>query len=222
MKKTLFTLLSISLSLLIFSCSTTEVENEKSPDFLYDFENNDLSGWGGPAYAEIIEGELHLSSVHGYKYHWINYDGKEDFVEGEIEIDIFPQNGLYSLDIKGNSISNNILEWGVLTQFRNDSIFVSQYENNMGFQIFTNYKYEQNTWYTLRFIFNNDLGEKGQFDFWITPRNEGGTETYLGNYNYVARQGKLKGLNVFSLGTVDPEETVSMEARFDNIKFFVK
>lgn len=197
-------------------------ENDQYQHFLYDFENNDLSDWGGPADAEIIEGELNLSSVQGYKYHWINYDGKADFVEGEIEIDIFPQNGKYTFEVKGNSISNNILEWGIFTQFRNDSIFVSQYDNNIGFQIFTKYMYEQNTWYTLRFKFNNELGEKGQFDFWITPRDQGGHETYLGNYNYVARQGKLKGVNVFALSSGDPEKTVSMEGRFDNIKFFVK
>lgn len=197
-------------------------ENDGYQYFLYDFENNNLSSWGGPAHAEIIEGELHLSSVQGYKYHTIKYDSRPDYVEGDIEIDIFPQNGRYSFETKGNSISDNILEWSIFTQFRNDSVFVSQYNNNQSSQVFTNYTYEKNTWYTLRFKFNNELGEKGQFDYWITPRNNTGNETYLGNYNFLARHGKLKGVYVFALSSGDPEETVMMEGIFDNIKFSVK
>lgn len=197
-------------------------DNDGYEHFLYDFKNSDLSEWGGPAYAEIIEEELHLSSVQGYKYHNINYNSRPNYLEGNIEVDIYPRNGRYSFETKGNSISDNILEWSIFAQFRNDSIFVSQYNDNKGTAVFTNYKYEQNTWYTLRFKFNNELGEKGQFDFWIRPRNELGAETYLGNYNFVARHGKLKGVYNFVLSSGDPEETKVMEGIFDNIKFSVK
>ena len=119
-------------------------------------------------------------------------------------------------------MSNNILEWGIFAHFRNDSVFVSQYNDDKGVNVFTNYMYEQNTWYTLRFKFNNELGEKGEFDFWIKPRNESAIETYLGHYNFVARHGKLKGVYEFVLSSGDPDETEVLKGIFDNIKFSVK
>jgi hypothetical protein len=105
-------------------------------------------------------------------------------------------------------MSDNILEWGIFAYFRNDSVFVSLHNNNQTHSVFANNIYKQNTCYTLSFKFNNNHGEKGQYDFWITHRNKSGSVTYLGKYDFVVRHGKLKGVYEFVICTGDTKKNI--------------
>ncbi len=219
LNKTIF--FSIILVLIMCCCSKIDDSlNTLDPQlYSYDFNDNDLSSWDGTANAEIINGQLHLSSVQGYWWHTIEYDSSTHFVEGDIEVEIYPQNGSYSFQTKGNTLSSGILEWSIFTLFRRDSLFVRQFIDGSVTPVYTDFIYEKNTWYYLRYKFNNEAGEQGKFDFWITEMDNESSEIYLGNFDYGARYGRLEGINQFVLAAGDPDGSVIMEGIFDNVEF---
>ncbi len=212
----------IVFGLLMVSCNKDPgIEPIEYETYLYDFNNDDLSGWGGPANASIIDGELHLSSHYGYKYHTIAYDSSPHFTNGSIEVDIYPQNSKYYFETKGAVESNGILGWGIIVVFRDDSLFVRQRDNNSDSSHFVNFMYTPYSWYKMRFTFNSELGDKGKYKFWITSLSTANSEVYLGEFDYRARYGRLIGINQLSLGLGQSNQSSIIECIFDNIKFSV-
>jgi len=195
--------------------------------FQYNFDDGDLSGWYGPANAEIIEGQMHISSIPGYenhsfKYHTIAPFSSPHFTSGSITVDILPQAGKYSFGAKGETISSDGVRYGTYVHFKHDSVFVVQNTDYVESLEFTNFTYVPNNWYNLRFQFDNDLGEKGKFDFWITPMTNADSEIYLGQFDFTAPYGRLEGVNQFVLAVGDPDGSSIMEGIFDNIEFRVE
>ncbi|NOZ74010.1 MAG: hypothetical protein GXO90_01335 [FCB group bacterium] len=193
----------------------------------YSFNDNSLAGWYGPADLAVINQKLHVSSVSGYEnycftYHTIQADGDQHFVDGEIEIDIYPEDGTYHFGTKGatNSFIGELV-YAIQVVFRSDTVYVVQNANTSNWPENTDYSFSPYQWYRLRFRFDNNAGEKGKFDFWITDLSDTNT-VYLGQYNYKAPYGSLIGVNQFVLAVGDPAGTNIKEGIFDNIEFWVR
>lgn len=196
-------------------------DSPTAKEYLYDFNNNDLSGWYGTADATITNNQLVLTNI-GFKWHTIEYNGDKHFISGDIEYEVYPMDGSIAFSTKGDSYLDGSLNWGVYVYFRNDSVFTNQFIDQKGKLIYTNYKYQRYTWHTVKFRFNNNEGEKGKYDLWISENVGDSAPVYLGQYDYYASKGRLRGFNQFVFSNIYPEEDVLKKAIYDNIRFTVK
>jgi len=190
-------------------------------EYVYDFDNDDLSGWGGTSEATITNDQLVLTNI-GFKWHTIEYNGDSHFSSGEIEYDVFPMDGSIGFSTKGDSYSDGSLNWGIWLYFRQDSVFSNQYINQEGKLIYTNFEYQKYNWYTVKCRFNNDEGEKGKYDLWISETLGNTAPVYLGKYDYLASHGRLYGFNQFVFSNIYPDEDAIKKSVYDNVRFTVK
>jgi len=191
--------------------------------FVYNFNNGDLSGWAGPADAEIYQNTLHLWSAYGYKWRTISDVGSPHFTKGSVEFDIRPLDGEYTFETKGASLSNGVLNWGVYMRWKDNFIYVHAYENGTQTLINTQVSYQPYNWYHIKIIFDGSEGTKGRFSFWVRDISTGGEEIFSGEYDYFARYGRLEGVNQISLAVCDPNvpRVEVKHVYFDNFYFEV-
>lgn len=188
-------------------------------EYVYDFndDDDDFMGWGGRAEVTIINNQLVLYS--GFIWHLVEYClDQEHYTSGEIEYDVYTTGGRTQFQTKGDCYLDGSLGFGIIVSFENDSVFVAQYSNQKGKYVFTNYKYEINTWYTVKCKFDNYEGEKGKYELWISETLGNSPPVYLGKYDFQSEKGRLMGFNQFVLANSGTwEKTI-----YDNIRFKVK
>jgi len=190
--------------------------------FIYDFDQGDLSGWGGPANAEIYENMLHLWSNVGFKWHTISGPSNLFFHSGTIEFDIFPFDGEYVFETKGPTASNYQQNWGAWIYWKSDSIYAIASSEGIRQFINTQVGYVPNNWYHVKIDFNGREGTKGKYSLWIKDKALQ-EEVFAGVYDYVADYGRLDGVNLISLGVYDSNIPRQEEQHvyFDNFYFHV-
>jgi len=198
-------------------------EQEEIYTFIYDFNDGNLTGWNGPANAEIYQNMLHLWSAIGFKWHTISNVSTTHFSKGMIEFEIQPLGGAYTFETKGASRSNSVQNWGVYMRWLADSLYVQAYENNNPVLINTQLTYQPDDWYHIKINFDGQQGSKGRFSFWMKNITRGGEYKYGGEYDYYAQYGPLVGVNLISLGVYDTQNPRVLEKHvyFDNIYFNV-
>jgi len=190
--------------------------------YIYDFNQGDLSGWSGPANAEIYENMLHLWSVIGWRWHTISGPSNMFFHSGTIEFDIYPFDGGYVFETKGPSASNRQQNWGVWVRWQNDSVYVNSSIDGIPQLTNTQVSYIPNNWYHVKINFDGKEGAKGKFSLWIKNKATG-EEAFAGVYDYYAEFGRLDGVNLISLGVYDTNDPRQEERHvyFDNFYFNV-
>lgn len=190
--------------------------------YIYDFYQDDISGWNGPANAEIYEDMLHLWSVIGWRWHTISGPSNLFFHRGMIEFDIYPFDGGYVFETKGPSVSNYQQNWGVWLRWQSDSIYVNSSKDGIPQLINTQVCYLPNNWYHVKIVFDGRQGSKGKFSFWIKDKTAQ-VEVFGGVYDYYAEYGRLDGVNLISLGVYDSNLPRQEEQHvyFDNFYFHV-
>ena len=102
--------------------------------------------------------------------------------------------------------------------FSKDSLFNVKQVNNQPKLYYTNYIYNNYTWYHLRYKFNCDEGKYGNYEVWIKKEDE--DEKYLGKYDY--RNGPLNGIHTFALSLGDQQLLRTKQVIIDNIIFKFK
>jgi hypothetical protein len=186
--------------------------------YCYDFETGDLSGWDGPANAEIIGGTLHLWGISGYLYRPIEPSGATHFVRGTVEFDIKPGSGDYVFETKGEAEQNGLC-WAACVRWRNGTIQVHQWDGASRILLNTGVPYETDLWYHARMALDKDLGQTGRFSLWLRPLEGSGDEVFVGEFDFEAMYGKMEGVNQISLGVYDMQGTTIQHVYFDNIYF---
>lgn len=89
--------------------------------------------------------------------------------------------------------------------------------------ISTGKTYDSNKWYRFELEFDNNADEKGKFKYYYTELGQSENKIYIGEYDFFAEYGKLKGTNVIRLGIYDPQRSgQKQEILYDNIIFNVE
>ena len=196
-------------------------DGQSEMEYIYNFINDDLSGWSGTAVPSVENNQLIVSET-GYVWHTIEYNGDTDFIIGNIEYDVNPVDGAVAFYTKGDSYLDGSLNWGIYLDFRNDSIFVRQNDNGETLFIYTNLNYEHDSWYHVEISFDNSAGDKGKYDLWISEINEQSDPVYLGKYDFFASKGRLIGINQFVISNINIAEDVIKKGIYDDIRFVVR
>ena len=193
-------------------------DGQSEMEYVYNFDTDDLSGWYGSAFASIENNQLVVSET-GYVWHTIEYDGDTDFISGSIEYDVYPLDGYIAFYTKGDTYLDGSLNWGIYLDFRNDSVFVRQHNESTQL-LYTNYNYNDNTWYHIEINFDNTAGEKGRYDLWISEIQGESDPVYLGQFDYYASKGRLIGINQFVISNINLEDDIIKKGIYDNIRFY--
>lgn len=200
------------------NCSCTQ--DDMIADYIYDFDNGEFD-WSGTANSEIIDNQLVLTSVKGYRWHTIDYSKDTHFTKGRISFDFQPQNGRYSFETKGWAKTNQF-SLGIYTYFKNDTIYVRSQLDSIASLISTGKKYNPFEWYQVELEFDSEAGSKGEYDFWISSLQDCTSKTHIGTFEYDAKFGALIGVNQFSLGVGDVDLENEQNVIFDNIQFWIE
>lgn len=191
---------------------------QKHQEIVFNFDNDsNLYEWVGPAYREVINGELNLWSQQGYAWRYL-VDDPTYFSKGELDVDIYMEEEAYlSIEAKGHLIESNDINWGIHTQFNRDSVFNVVLVDSKPIQFFAGYLYQGNEWYHVKIKFDCNEGSKGNYELWIKPKFSNEEPTYLGKFNF--RNGKIIGINHFGFGVGDVGLNEIKHAKVDNIRF---
>ena len=194
---------------------------DTSLKYTYDFNSGDLSEWDGTINAEIYEGMLHIWGKSGYLWRTIS-PYNTYFSKGQIEFDIKVTSGaLCAFATKGGTLtSGGAQDYGVKMHWRDHFITIDQHDGTQRYVQSTNVPYEDNLWYHMKFVFDNNLGEKGKFSLWMKPETSDSLIS-IGEFDHLAQKGKLFGINVFDVGVYNFNGTENKHAYFDNFEFNV-
>ena len=174
--------------------------------------------YGGTAIRSIENGELVLRTHGSTAWAWniFNHDNPGSMTTGSIEFDIAidDQGGFF--DFRGHSEQGVGPDpnWGPYFVFHNGQFLVRS--SGQEPQIQTQLEYEPGTWYHLKLVFDNRLGNLGEYTLFLNEREN---ETIIedGPYSYYASYGRLCDLVQFSFGVAPQESFADVELRIDNL-----
>lgn len=187
----------------------------------YNFNDGILPDWRGsqPADMEIIGGKLLMTALPPVSWRYEVLDDREPspFSRGHLKFDFKAEQPRCFMTLSGRAdLNKSGIEWGPFIYFSEHmTLEVCRPEN-----FDTGYAYSLETWYRVRIVFNNALGERGQYDLYIQDLDTGSPEVLVGTYDYSAVTGRLYDMVQFSFAAF-AEDGSTNTFHLDNVEAFL-
>ncbi len=183
-----------------------------------NFDDGQLPNWGGNASMEIIDGALRITSTDAISWRWDIFDHANPgiYTKGVLEFDAQFGTEAYFVDMRGHSESTPDINWGLKVDFWENKVLATGNEVPD-----TGYQFQAGDWYRIRTEFDNSFGDRGRYDLYLQNLSESGADSLVGQFDYVATNGRLIDIVQYSFGvrTLDKVETTSF--LIDNVRLAV-